>query len=422
MEDFVTFLDASVTPWHTVKEVIDRLEKSKFKELKEHDIWAVKAGERYYIKREGAISAFVMPKKMPEEATILAAHTDSPGLKLKPAAEVVKDYALMLGVEIYGAPLLTSWLNRDLGIAGRVVYRDGRKQIQEKLVRLEQSPLVIPQLAIHLDKEVNEKGLVLNKQEHLNALAAIEPGKKEKHYLEHILRKEFTFKELLAYDLFLYPLEKARFLGENRSLLASARLDNLMSVHAALSAFLTHLKPELNKIKMVLFLNHEEIGSSSNEGAASPFLGHILERILLSCKGGREHFLRFIARSLCLSIDLAHGVHPNYEEKHDLSRQPRLGRGIVFKTSAQQKYAGHAMTVAPLVALAKDLKIPHQSFVNRNDLPGAGSTIGPIQSTQLGIRTVDLGCAQLSMHACREVMATRDYQDLKRFLNAALLT
>jgi len=423
IRDLIDFLNASPTAWHAVDFVRQRLIKEGFQELAEGEAWRLKPGGQYFIIRNGStLSAFVVPLQMPRAANLIGSHTDSPAFKIKPNAEYLKENMLMLGVEIYGGPLLTSWLNRDLGIAGRIAAKDGRGNIFSALVRIEDSPLVIPQLAIHLDRNVNENGLLLNKQEHLSALAAlnIKPDKNGKtQYLLEILQKAVDFKTLLGYELFLYPLEPARLVGNKQEMISTYRIDSLGSVHAALHALTNAVKPHKDILKMVVFWDNEEIGSNTSQGAGSPFLPRTLERICLALGLKREDYFRLISQSLCLSVDLSHALHPNYPEKHEPRHQALLNKGLVIKTNAQQRYASDALSEARIVDLCHREKIPFQKFVSRNDIP-SGSTIGPITANLMGMSTLDIGCAQLSMHSARELAGCQDHIDMCRFLKAFL--
>lgn len=422
IQDLVAFLDRSPTAWHAVAHTQDQLKHAGFIELSEQSAWNLQPGQRYCVTRNGSsLCSFVTPRSTPKRLRLFASHTDSPSLKLKPQPEIRKHQAILLGVEVYGAPLLSSWLNRDLGIAGRVLYTNHQGEIKESLVCLECYPVVIPQLAIHLDREVNERGLQLNKQEHLNALAGLESSCKNTSLLETLIRQKIDFQQLISHDLFLFPLEKARLLGLQHTLLAAYRIDSLASVHAALTALLKQPDPLEDEIKMVIFWDNEEVGSHTSQGAESPFFKQILERIVTSFKGTREDYFCLINRSTCISIDLAHALHPNYADKHDPYHQPFLGQGIVLKNNAQQRYATNAHSSLPIQRVATLNKIPLQYFVSRNDMP-CGTTIGPLQACLTGMNTVDIGCGQLSMHACRELMACQDHLDMCQLLEHLLQT
>lgn len=420
LTDLKTFLDSSPTSWHAVKEVGSRLAMREFHPLQEEEPWNLELGKKYFICRGGALCAFSLPQQLPERAILLAAHTDSPALKLKPMPAFQTANMIQLGVEVYGAPLLNSWLNRDLALAGRVVITTAAGEPEERLVYLDDALLFIPQLAIHLDRDVHEKGLFLNKQEHLNPILGLSDEKTAPlEALEKLLRRHLSFHSLLAFELFLVPHEPSGFVGLENEMLASYRIDNLLSVHACLSALGMQEKPSSDLLQIALFVDNEEIGSHSKEGAASPFLSDILQRI--GCQLGRnpEEMLRLKNKSLCISIDMAHALNPNYAKKHEPHHTPLMGKGIVLKYNAGQKYASNALSASVIIHACEELRLPHQSYVCRSDLP-CGSTIGPIIAQTTGINTVDIGCPQLSMHSIREVIATQDYLDLVRVLTHLL--
>lgn len=416
------FLDRCPTAWHAVEEIAKRLKSLRFEELREGDAWTIKPGGSYFVIRNGStLGAFIVPKRAPKTLRLLGSHTDSPSFKIKPKPQFLKENMLMLGVEVYGGPLLTSWLNRDLGIAGRVVYRDKKNAMREALVNLDKTPVVIPQLAIHLDRNVNEGGLTLNKQEHLAALAALvdpEKFKKKPSYLETLLSEQLPLLSLLGHDLFLYPLEKARLIGQG-DMVSSYRIDNLGGAHAVLHGLSQSRQPHADMLKMALFWDNEEIGSGTAQGADSPFLSSLLERILIGLGLGREDYFRLLGNSLCVSVDLTHALHPNYAEKHEPRHHVLMNCGIVIKSNAQYRYATDARSFGLIAGICQDNNIPWQQFVSRNDIP-SGTTIGPIAAHQMGIPTVDIGYAQLSMHSSRELAGCKDHQALCRLLEVLL--
>lgn len=414
LADLKVFLETAPTSWHAVQEIGNRLAIHNFLPLEDIDKWKLKPGGKYFTIRGGSLCAFSLPKKPPKQALILASHTDSCALKLKPLPSYLKQNMTLFGVEVYGSPLLSSWLNRDLVLAGRVVILNKDQQPEENLVILDDATFMIPQLAIHLDREVNEKGLILNKQEHLCPLISV--SSQEENILEKLLKRQLSFQKLLSFDLFLVPQEPARFIGLNNEMLASYRLDNLLSAHAALAALVSSKNPSLDQLQMAIFWDHEEVGSHSSEGAGSSFLQDTLQRISYHLGLDTEALIRMKNQSLCLSIDMAHALNPNYTDKHDPHHQPLLNKGIVIKYNANQKYASHAISVAPIVQACHNLNLNYQSFVSRSDLP-CGSTIGPIVAANLGIDTIDIGCPQLSMHSTRELIACQDYLDLLHLLS-----
>lgn len=420
LQDFKAFLDASPTSWHAVKEIGNRLAIREFTPLNEDEKWHFERGKKYFVERGGALCAFCLPESKPKQAIILAAHTDSPALKLKPLPAFLKENMVQFGVEVYGSPLLNSWLNRDLTLAGRVVVTNGDGKPEERLVFLDDITLVIPQLAIHLDREINEKGLHLHKQEHLCPIIGLSDELKNPlDALENLLRRHLSYRRLLSFELFLVPQEPAHFVGMENELIASYRIDNLTGVHAALTAMGISQKPSKHMLQMALFWDNEEVGSRSKEGAASPFLNDVLQRIGHSLKIDAEEILVLKNNSLCVSVDMAHALNPNYPKKHDPHHAPLLGRGIVLKYNADQKYASNALSAAIIVHACGVLKLPCQSYVCHSDMP-CGSTVGPVIAGNTGINTVDIGCPQLSMHSIRELMACQDYLDMVRLLTHLL--
>lgn len=413
LDDFQRFLDTSPTSWHAAQEIGNRLAGIDFTPLEEAEKWELEPGKKYFVQRGGSLCAFSLPKTKPAKMMIVASHTDSPALKLKPNAEVTQENMLLLETEVYGAPLLSSWLNRDLAIAGRIVVQNKEGEIEEKLVFIDEAPLFIPQLAVHLDREVNEKGLILNKQEHLRPILTLNP----KNSLESLLKKQHSYHTLLGFDLFLVPLQAAKYVGAEGEMIASYRLDNLSSAHACTAA-IASAKAD-NTLQLALFWDNEEIGSRTAEGAASPLLSDILKRIGLGLGLSEEDSIRLRANALCISVDVAHAYNPNFPQKYDPKHLPLMGKGITLKYNADKKYASDAKTAAPVIQACKRLNLPYQSYTGRSDIP-CGSTVGPIVAQGLGIPTVDIGCPIFSMHSSREVMACQDHLDLCQLLTELL--
>jgi aspartyl aminopeptidase len=413
VEDFIEFLDASPTVFHAAREIAERLAKAGFKRLREEEAWKIERGENYFLmKGDSLVAAFKIPEETPTEALILASHIDSPSLKIKPEAVVSSHGVHQLLTETYGSPILHSWFDRDLYLAGRISCVDNRGKRASHLVKLEEA-LIIPELALHLDRTVSEKGVHVNKQDHLKPVFSL-----KENALEKWLKKACPFKTLLAFDLFLVPKERAAVVGFESELIASHKLDNLTSAYAALYAMI-HAKERESRLQTAFFWDHEEIGSMSYVGADSRFAEEVFERISLSLNIGREDFFRLKSRSLCLSGDLAHGFHPSYADKYDPENAPFLGKGPVLKFNANQKYATSSESGAKIVALAAREKIPLQKFASRSDIP-SGSTLGSILASQLGIETVDLGIAGWAMHSIREVVAAKDEEALCHLFKAAL--
>ncbi len=414
LEQFVRFLNRSPTVYHAAKEISTALAEADFTPLTESEKWELEPEKGYFVMREDALmAAFRLPKKGPISAVILASHLDSPALKIKPKPEIASNGIGQFSTEGYGAPLLHTWFDRDLAIAGRIVVLDQNGERESKIVLLDDYPVLIPGLALHLQREVNDKGLIVHKQDHLKAIYAIQA--KEKH-LNAWLKKHHSFHQLLSFDLFLVPLEKASFLGFESELIASYRLDNLTSAFAGLYA-LVNAKARTDAIQMAFFWDHEEIGSKTYAGADSLFANQVLDRICMQCKMNREDDYRLKSRSFCLSCDVGHAFHPNFADKYDSQNAPHIGKGPILKFSS--KYATSGATAAPIIQLAEKRKIPLQTFASRSDLP-SGGTVGAMMGANLGIPTVDLGIACWAMHSIRETISAQDQAALCNLLKAAL--
>lgn len=415
VDDLLAFLGASPTPFHAVDEGRRRLEAAGFRRLDEGDRWDRLAAGAYYVTSSGTnLIAFVLPA--PEHRTrfcIVGAHTDSPNLRLKPNAEYAAEGYAQLGVEVYGGALLNSWLDRDLGLAGRVLAKGEHGGIESRLVRLDRPLLRVPQLAIHLDREVNDKGLILNKQDHLAPVLGLVGGAGDAASLAKLVAEaaEVVVERVVGHELMLFDLAPPVLGGRSNEFIFSARLDNLAMCHAALSAIAPLGRAGAGAIAVIALFDHEEVGSASAAGAGSSVLPRILERLVAD----REGFLQACARSTCVSADMSHAVHPNYASKHEPRHKPQINGGPVIKTNTQQRYATTAATAAMFTELCHEEDVPVQHYAHRTDLP-CGSTIGPITSTLLGIATVDVGNPMLSMHSAREMGGSRDPAMMTRVL------
>jgi aspartyl aminopeptidase len=415
IQDLLEFIDRSPTPFHAVEEMKNKLIAQGYSELKESDVWELTSNGKYFLTRnDSSLIAFIVGTKTKDASgfKIIGAHTDSPNLKLKPNPAYEKSGYLQLGVEVYGGVLLTTWTDRDLSLAGRVIIKD-KKQPHSKLVRFDEPLLRIPQLAIHLNRDVNEKGLTLNRQNHLPPIFSL-AGKKgsNKDLLEIRVSQKLKCKpaDILNMELSLYDTQPGAIGGAEGEFIFSGRLDNLASCHAALQA-LTESKTKDPMTRVIAFYDHEEVGSDSAQGASSPFLKDVLERLTLKSDNPRETFFRSMANSFFISADMAHAVHPNYSEKHDAKHMPILNGGPVIKCNTNQRYATEGISSAWFEMLCKKAGVPVQKFVVRSDL-GCGSTIGPITASNLGIRTVDVGNPMLSMHSIREMSGAKDHLPL----------
>ena len=363
-------------------------------------------------------SAFQVGEKPPADAgfVLIGAHSDSPNLRLKPLPDLTCVGYRQLSVEVYGGVLLSTWLDRDLSVAGRVVLADGKSE----LVDLKRVVCRVPNLAIHLNREVNSAGLLLNAQTHL--LPVLGLGSELGGFAELLAEglgntasNGARIEDVLGFDLCLYDTQRAAFGGSKQEFLFSSRLDNLASCHAALRALLA-ASPDPEATRVIAIYDHEEVGSQSASGARSLFLSDVLERLARGISPGADSALpRAISRSLLVSADMAHAVHPNYPDKHDKQHRPMLGAGPVIKVNVNQSYASDGPAVAAFSAACRAVDVAPQHFSSRNDTP-CGSTIGPISAARLGLRAVDVGNPMLSMHSCREMAATRDVAPMIRVL------
>ena len=406
--DLLAFLHASPTPFHAVDQARQRLAVAGFKPLAETDSWTDLEPGAYYVTSTGTnLIAFVLPAHR-THFHIVGAHTDSPNLRLKPTAEFTTEGYSQLGVEVYGGALLNSWLDRDLGLAGRVLVTTP-EGIVPRLISVDRPLLRIPQLAIHLDREVNDKGLVLNRQEHLAPVLGLTAslGASLASLVADVAQIEVD--QIAGTELMLFDVNPPAIGGQSGEFIFSARLDNLAMCHAAVTGLLEAQHGKA--IGVIALFDHEEVGSESAAGAGSAVLPRILERLMPS----REAFHQACARSTCISADMAHAVHPNYASRHEPRHKVQLNGGPVIKTNAQQRYATTATTAAMFARLCQDEGVPVQHYAHRTDLP-CGSTIGPITSTLLGIATVDVGNPMLSMHSAREMCGSRDPERMTRVL------
>jgi aspartyl aminopeptidase len=426
--DLAAFLEASPTPYHAVAEAARRLEAAGFRHLREQDAWEIAAGDKCYVVRGGgSLVAFEAGSADPADAgfRIIGTHTDSPNLRLKPRADVKAHGYRQLGVEPYGGVLLHTWLDRDLGLAGRLSIAAGEEP-RTVLVDFRRPVARIPSLAIHLHREIRSDGLKLNEQTHLPPVLGLETAPE----LSRLLTDELDARgedsidadDILGFDLMFYDLQAPAIGGVSGDFLFSARLDNLCSTHSALSAMIRSGEktkpPPFTRI--IALHDHEEVGSRSATGAAGPLVVDIVERLAALAAGGDpEAKPRALARSTMISADMAHALHPNYADRHEAGHKPMLGGGPVLKINASLSYATDAESAAMFASVCRRADVKIQHFVSRSDL-ACGSTIGPISAARLGIRTVDVGTPMLSMHSAREMCGTADIPPMIRALTSFL--
>ena len=406
--DLCAYIDRSPTPYHAVRETCARLAKAGFSELSERDAWTLAPlDKRWVVRNEGTVIAFVVGTESPATGgfKLIGAHTDSPNLRVKPNPDVYRSGYHQLGVEVYGGVLLSTWLDRDLSLAGRVLIDAGGGKVEVRLCDLERPVARVGNLAIHLNRKVNSDGLVLNEQKHMMPMVGLGSEQSLKRELARALEEKP--ERILSWDLCLYDTTRAALGGLGQEFVFSARLDNLASCHAALGALLSVTGPSPATRAIVLY-DHEECGSRSAAGAQGTALRDTLARIVDAHPDRQpQGFARAMAASMLVSADMAHAVHPNYADQHDKAHAPVVNRGLTIKSNANQSYATDGVTAARFEALCQEVRYQPQRFVVRSDLP-CGSTIGPITAARLGIRTVDVGGPMLSMHSCREMCGTLD--------------
>jgi len=421
INELKAFLDQSVTAYHAVIASEKMLQAQGFQRLDETADWDLTSAGKYYVIRgNSALAAWTMGPENSQGVRLIGAHTDSPGLHLKPNAQYSKSGYIQFGVEVYGGPLLASWTDRDLSLAGRVVINEKGKLVV-KPFRSESVLLRVPQLAIHLNREVNDKGLLLNKQLHMPPVAGLEQTNGDpidEQLITSLIASELGIPKnsIHGHKLECYDTQPAALSGLNQEFIVSGRIDNLTMCHAALHAML-NIKGGISQTAMIALFDNEEIGSSTSRGAASSFIRDIITRIV-DQQGGSHALQKGLANSICISADGAHAVHPNYVEYHDPQHAVEMNKGPVIKVNANHRYATDVLTSTMFESLCADVGVPFQHYAHKTDLP-CGSTIGPITATGLGIPVVDVGNAMLSMHSIREMAGTLDHtmmiQALSRF-------
>ncbi len=397
------WLDASPTPFHVVSTAARLLESAGFvRQMSLSDQLA----RRGYLAVDGAIVAWSLGADG-APLRILGAHTDSPNLRVQPNPDISGGGWAQLGVEIYGGVLLNSWLDRDLGIAGRVISTDG----DETLFAVDHAVARVPQLAIHLDREINDRGLLLDRHNHVVPVW----GTSAPTFVDW-LGDRSGVSRIAAFDAHLFDLQPAATLGHDGDFLVSGRLDNQLSCWAAITALSTVAS---DHTCIAILNDHEEVGSDSVTGAGGPMLESLINVIAAeqNLSPGRRH--EIIRQSWCLSADNAHAVHPNYRERHESRHAPLPNRGVALKLNGNQRYATSARGAAHVRTLAEARSVPLQTFVSRNNMP-CGSTIGPITATRLGIEAIDVGVPQLSMHSAREMCGIEDPGHLLDLMSAFL--
>jgi aspartyl aminopeptidase len=409
-QDLLGFIDASPSPWHAVYSVEQRLQAQGFTRLQEAERWKLEVGKGYFVVRAGAsIIAFKVGQKPLIESgfRMIGAHTDSPGLRLKTHAAQASHGLLRLGVEIYGGPILATFTDRDLSLAGRVNVRTATG-IETRLIKFDQALLRLPNLAIHMNRDVNEQGLKLNKQTELPLLLSLSNekiGASEQFMALLATQLGMAATEIMTYELNVYDTQQGAFWGAEQEFIANSQLDNLASCHAALTALLATENPDATII-CALF-DHEEVGSESVAGAGGSFAVDVIDRISLCMEMDEEAQHCASAKSFFVSADMAHAFQPNFPNAYEPSHHVLVNAGPVIKTNSNQRYSTSADTAARFIVLCEEAGVPYQHYTHRTDL-GCGSTIGPIIASRLGVASVDVGSPMWAMHSLRESAGVLD--------------
>jgi aspartyl aminopeptidase len=421
VQHLLDFVDASPSPWHGIKSVEAQLAGFNFVKLDETLKWTLEPSGRYYVVRDdSSIIIFVLGQKPLVETgfKMIGAHTDSPGLRIKPNTATSIDGLLRVGVEIYGGPILATFTDRDLSLAGRVNYKDVKNNIVSSLVKFDSPLLRLPNLAIHMNRMVNEEGLKLHKQNELPLiLSTLAQECLPQTYFLELLKGQTAceIERILSWDLAVYDTQKGSFWGAENEFYADSQLDNLASCHAALQALLDDELLVNENTLVCAFFDHEEIGSESNRGADGSFLGDVLKRIALVTENNEEDFTRAVAKSFMISADMAHAYQPNFPLAYDQDHKISVNKGPVIKVNANHRYSTEGVSEAMFVDWCEQAGVPYQKYAHRSDL-ACGSTIGPITSARLGIRSVDVGNPLWAMHSIRESAGVLDHSYMIKVL------
>lgn len=408
-------LASSVSPYHCIKEAKRQLKEASFHPLNLTDTWSLEAGHGYYLPVfDSSLIAFTIGQNLGEKPSLRmeAAHTDWPCLKVKPSPEVTTGRYGKLNVEVYGGPILNTWLDRPLSMAGKVCLAGSSPfSPQVRFIDFKKPLLVIPNLAIHMNREVND-GVKLNPQvDMLPVLTVLTENLDKDHFFLNLLAEEAGCgpDEILDYEIYLYNLDSCTAAGLNGQFFSAPRLDNLTSVQACLSAITSGFRE--GGINVIALYDNEEVGSRTKQGALSAVTERILEKLFTFLGYGREIFLNALMDGFLLSMDVAHAIHPNHSEKCDIKNQIFPGDGVAIKMAASQSYSTDASCVSVIESLCRSHQIPYKKFSNRSDMKG-GSTLGALSSALLSMKTVDIGVPILAMHSARELMGASDQQAL----------
>ncbi|TCT14621.1 aspartyl aminopeptidase [Natranaerovirga pectinivora] len=418
--DLIDFIDVCTSPFHTVLEVKRRLLEDGFKEICFEDEWQFDFGGSYFVSPfPSCLFAFSIPKRLEfnQGFRIISAHTDQPCFRVKPSPELTSEGYLKVNTEVYGGPILNTWMDRPLSVSGKVVLRSECVMAPDvRFIDIRKPIFIIPNLAIHMNREVN-RGIELNRQVDMLPLAGLIDEKlNNNQFFMYYLAQELGVKtdDILDFDLFVYATEKGEIIGLSNELLSAPRLDDLAMVYGATTAIIES-KPKTG-VNIIALFDNEEIGSKSKQGADSILFNMVLEKMASGMYLERNQFLRIFSKSFNVSADMAHAVHPNRPDKHDPTNRPVIGKGIVIKISGEQKYATDSESIGIFQQICEAAGVKYQKFVNRSDEIG-GKTLGPITTSYVPIKTVDIGAPMLGMHSARELMGVSDCENVISVFN-----
>lgn len=415
--EMIEFLQNSPCSFLAVENCENKLKQNGFECLDKKDNWNLKEGGKYYITRNGSTLISFIIGKEPEKTgfKLIGSHTDSPSFVIKPNCEIKSNKAyLKLNTEGYGGMIVSTWLDRPLSIAGRVILKgDDIFSPKTRTIDFKKPVAIIPNLAIHLNREINNGHQYSRQKEMLPLVSLTGENFNEKGYIYELISKQINVNkdDILDYELFLYEAEKGSLIGLNEEFVSCSRLDDLMMVYNSLEGFLNYAKSDsYTGIKVLYIADNEEVGSHTGQGADSAFLRDSLKRVCINLFGNEESFYKMAEKSVFISADLAHAIHPNYADKHDITNQPVLNGGVCLKYSSSQKYSTTGICGGIFDGLCKKADIPYQKFVNHSDVVG-GSTIGAMLASQFNTTVIDFGVCVLGMHSIRELASVKDVYD-----------
>jgi aspartyl aminopeptidase len=419
-QNLLSFIDNSPSPWHVVNTVESLIKPYNFTKLDETTKWHTEPGGRYYVVRDDSSIILLVIGTKPLLETgfkLVGAHTDSPGLRVKPNAINNTEGLLRVNIEVYGSPILATFTDRDLSLAGRFCYKNEHGLIESRLIRFDNPLLRLPNLAIHMNRTVNEDGLKLHKQNELPLILSTVSEQLPVDYFLHLLQQQSNIDtaRILSWDLAIYDTQQGVIWGSQQEFISDSQLDNLASCHAAMQALLDESSLNGENTLVCALFDHEEIGSESKHGADGCFLPDVLQRIALALQYDQQDYARILALSFLISADMAHAYHPNFPSAYDPYHKVMINGGPVIKTNANQRYSSEGISEAFFIDWCEQAGVPYQRYSHRSDLP-CGSTIGPIASAKLGIRSVDVGNPMWAMHSIRESAGIFDHSNMIKIL------